>query len=74
MTTNALLQILLFAGVLTALAVPLGRYMAAVYDGRATRAQKLLGPVENALYRVAGVRGEDMTWKAYCAVCWSSMP
>jgi len=40
--------------------------MAAVYDGRALRAQRLIGRVEKLLYRVAGVDGEDMTWKAYC--------
>ncbi len=67
MTTNALLQILFFALAFTALAVPLGRYMAAVYEGRAVRAERLLGPVERFLYRVAGVRGGDMTWQAYCA-------
>jgi potassium-transporting ATPase potassium-binding subunit len=54
--------------VLTALAVPLGRYMAAVYEGRAGFAQRVIGPLERALYRVAGVRPEDdMDWKRYAA-------
>ena len=68
MTASGLLQVLLYFGALTALAVPLGRYMAAVYEGRARLAQRLLGPAERLLYRVAGVDPEhDMSWKAYAA-------
>ena len=68
MTVNALLQLALYFAVLTALAVPLGRYMAAVYEGRAGIAQRILGPLERGLYRVAGVRPEDdMGWKRYAA-------
>jgi len=65
-TASGLLQVLLYFGALTALAVPLGRYMAAVYEGRARLAQRVLGPAERLLYRVAGVDPEhDMSWKAY---------
>ena len=68
MTANGLLQLALYFAVLTALAVPLGRYMARVYEGRAGFAQRVLGPLERLLYRVAGVRAdEDMTWKRYAA-------
>jgi K+-transporting ATPase ATPase A chain len=67
-TINGLLQLTLYFAVLTALAVPLGRYMAAVYEGRAGFAQRILGPLERLLYRVAGVRPEDeMDWKRYAA-------
>jgi K+-transporting ATPase ATPase A chain len=67
-TANGLLQSALYLALLTALAVPLGRYMAAVYEGRARLAQRLLGPLERLLYRVAGVRpDEDMSWKRYAA-------
>ncbi len=68
MSANALLQLALYLAVLTALAVPLGRTMAAVYEGRAGLMQRLLGPVERLLYRAAGVRvDEEMSWKAYAA-------
>jgi K+-transporting ATPase ATPase A chain len=61
-----LLQLAFYFVVLTALAVPLGGYMAAVYEGRAGLAQRVLGPVERALYRLSGVRpGDDMTWQRY---------
>ena len=68
MTANGLLQLALYFAVLTALAVPLGRYMAAVYEGRAGLAQRVLGPLERLLYRLAGVRpDDDMSWKRYAA-------
>jgi potassium-transporting ATPase potassium-binding subunit len=60
------LTIFLFAGVLTAFAVPLGSYMAAVYTGERTFLDPLFGGVERLLYRVLRVdpeRGQD--WKAY---------
>ena len=66
MTANGLLQVALFFAVLTALAVPLGRYMAAVYEGRAGIADRVLGPLERLLYRLAGVDPSDeMSWRRY---------
>jgi K+-transporting ATPase ATPase A chain len=67
-TGMGLLQLVFYFAVLTALAVPLGGYMAGVYEGRAGLAQRVLGPVERLLYRVSGVRSsEDMSWKRYAA-------
>lgn len=68
MTASGLVQILLFFALLVVLAVPLGAYMARVYSGEARWAQRLLGPVERGLYRLAGVRAEEsMSWKRYAA-------
>ena len=68
MTTNAILQVLVFFVVLLALAKPLGWYMARVYEGKAFGLDRLLGPVERALYRLCGVRpAEEMDWKRYGA-------
>ncbi len=68
MTSNGLLQLALFLALLVALAVPLGAYLARVYSGEARWAQRVLGPVERALYRVAGVRAdEQMSWRRYAA-------
>jgi K+-transporting ATPase ATPase A chain len=65
-TANGLLQVALYFAVLTALAVPLGRYMAAVYEGRAGIADRVLGPLERLLYRLAGVDPSDeMSWRRY---------
>ena len=58
--------IVVFALVLTALALGLGRYMAAVYTGQRTFMDPLLARPEHLLYRVIGVRvdrGQD--WKRY---------
>lgn len=68
MTTNAILQVLVFFFVLLALAKPLGWYMARVYEGKAFGLDRLLGPVERALYRLCGVRpADEMDWKRYGA-------
>ncbi|TKB70837.1 MAG: potassium-transporting ATPase subunit KdpA [Nitrospira sp.] len=68
MTTNAILQVLVFFFVLLALAKPLGWYMARVYEGKPFGLDRLLGPVERALYRLCGVRpADEMDWKRYGA-------
>jgi len=66
MTTNGWLQIGLYLFVLVALAKPLGWYMARVYDGQPIWLDRLLGPVERAIYRLCGVREQkEMGWKSY---------
>jgi K+-transporting ATPase ATPase A chain len=66
MTVSGWLTILLFAGILTILAMPFGRYLAAVYTGERTFLDPLLGVPERFLYRVMRVdpaSGQD--WKKY---------
>ncbi len=66
MTANAWFQIALYLGILTLLALPLGLFMARVFEGRAGRMEKILGPVERRLYRLCGARAdEEMNWKQY---------
>jgi len=74
MTTNGWLQIGLYFVVLLALAKPLGWYMARVYEGRSFWLDRLLGPMERAIYRLCGVKEHvEMGWKAYgMAVLWFS--
>jgi K+-transporting ATPase ATPase A chain len=65
-TFSGWLTIFAFVLILTALAMPLGRYMAAVYTGERTFLDPILGRPERLLYRVFRVdqhRGQD--WKAY---------
>ncbi len=55
-----------FAAILTALAMPLGRYMAAVYTGERAFLDRVFGAPERLLYRAVRVdpnQGQD--WKAY---------
>ena len=63
MAIPAILQFLLFLGLILAATKPLGRYMARVFEGEKTFLHPVLRPVERLLYRVAGVdEGEDMRW------------
>ncbi|MBR7987374.1 potassium-transporting ATPase subunit KdpA [Burkholderia cenocepacia] len=65
MNANNLLQTLLFIVVLLAAAVPVARYLSTVMDG-SSRVVRVFGPLERALYRVAGVdAGTEMNWKQY---------
>ena len=66
MTFLGWLTIFGFAAILTALAIPLARHMAAVYTGERTFLDWLFARPERLLYRVMRVdpdRGQD--WKAY---------
>ncbi|HET9046610.1 MAG TPA: potassium-transporting ATPase subunit KdpA, partial [Casimicrobiaceae bacterium] len=69
------LQLALYMIVLLLLAKPLGAYMANVYDGRAISAQRIGGPLERLIYRVAGVDpARDMDWKKYAfAMLWFNL-
>jgi len=61
-----LLVIVLFLGVLTLAAVPLGKFIAKVFSNKRTFLTPVLGPVERVIYRLLGVgEKEEMTWKAY---------
>ncbi len=66
MTFLGWLTIFLFAVILTALALPLGRYMAAVYTGGRTFLDPVLGRPERLLYRILRVDStEGQDWKGY---------
>jgi K+-transporting ATPase ATPase A chain len=58
-----------FFGVLLVCCTPLlGGYMARVYSGESTPLTPLLRPVENYLYRLAGIReSAEQTWQEYMA-------
>jgi potassium-transporting ATPase potassium-binding subunit len=64
-----------FVAILTALALPLGRYLAAVYTNGHTWLDPGLGPVERLMYRCFGTdphQGQD--WKAYAkSLLWFSL-
>jgi len=66
MTTNALVQIALFAALVTLTVKPLGSYMAAVFQGERTLLSPVLAPVERAFYRLSGIRSEvEQHWTGY---------
>jgi potassium-transporting ATPase potassium-binding subunit len=66
MLANAVVQVGLFALLVTVISVPLGLYMARVFSDERTFLDPVLRPVERALYRVCGVEaGTEMTWSEY---------
>jgi K+-transporting ATPase ATPase A chain len=68
MTANSVLQIVLYVGLLVALGMPLGTYMARVYAGQSKLGNRLFGPLERFIYRVARIPADvDMSWKRYAA-------
>ncbi len=66
MTFSGWLTIILFVVLLTALALPLGSYMAAVYNGEKTFLTPVMKYPENFLYRIMGVDpNHQQNWKGY---------
>jgi potassium-transporting ATPase potassium-binding subunit len=66
MTANSWIQICLFVGVLLATVKPLGWFMSRVFQGQPCGLDRVLGPVERGMYRLAAVDSKgEMTWKSY---------
>ncbi len=66
MSANGYLQLAVYVVVLTALAKPLGAYMARVFAGQPCGLDRVLGGLERTIYRFCGIRpDEDMGWKTY---------
>jgi potassium-transporting ATPase potassium-binding subunit len=66
MSPNGWAQIALYFVVLTALVVPLGRFMARVFEGERTLLSPIFHPVETILYRAAGVdETREQHWLTY---------
>src|SRR5690349_331108 len=66
MSGAGIAQIVVFFVVLFAAAIPLGSYMARVYEGKATYAQRALGWLERLLYKLFGVAPErEQSWQRY---------
>jgi len=74
MTANGYLQLAFYVVVLIALAMPLGTYMANVYEGRSLAA-RLGAPFERLIYRLCGIDpAQEMRWTQYAlAVLWFSL-
>ena len=66
MSSQAWIQLVVFLLVFAVLAWPMGRWLAAVADGRLSRWLAPIRAIENGLYRLAGVDANaSMGWKAY---------
>ena len=66
MTASSWLQIAAVITVIAAGTRLLGPYLADVYDGSASRADRVFGPVERRIYRVCGIDEErEQRWNVY---------
>ncbi|BBF81546.1 potassium-transporting ATPase subunit KdpA [Asticcacaulis excentricus] len=65
-TSAGWLQLVLYMAALTALAVPLGGYVARVLSGQRNLLSPVIKPVEGLIYTLGDVRpDQDMTWTDY---------
>ena len=66
MNLTGIVQILIYIVLLILLAIPLGSYMARVFQGKRTMLDPLARPLERLIYRFAGVDGDkEMNWWQY---------
>lgn len=66
MTTNGILQILLYFGLLTLLAKPMGIYLVKVYNGEKNRLDFIVKPLERLVYSICRIDVKsEMNWKQY---------
>lgn len=66
MTFFTVAQLALYFIVLVAVSIPLGQYMARVYQGEKTFLDPVVAPLERLLYRLFGINpADEMNWKTY---------
>lgn len=66
MTVQGWILILSFTALVIAIAKPMGMWLFALYEGRSTPLHTILGPVERAFYRVAGIDpSAEQGWRKY---------
>ena len=66
MSIYGIAQFALLLALLAALTPGLGRYMAAVFEGRRNLLSPLVSPVERGIYRMTGINSErESNWKQY---------
>jgi K+-transporting ATPase ATPase A chain len=66
MTIQGWTLILVFTAVIVALAKPMGLWLFAVYEGRRTILHRVLGPVEQGFYKLAGIDpAVEQSWRRY---------
>jgi K+-transporting ATPase ATPase A chain len=66
MTIEGWVQIALFVAIIIAITPPVGAFLAAIADGRRNFLTPVLGPVENGIYRLAGINpAYEQSWVGY---------
>lgn len=60
-----MLQIILTLAIFVILVIPMGKYMYHIATKQKTFADKMFNPIDNFLYKICGIKREDMGWKKY---------
>lgn len=60
-----MLQIILTLAIFLILVIPMGKYMYHIATEQKTFADKVFDPVDRLIYKVCGIKGENMGWKTY---------
>lgn len=60
-----MLQIILILALFVILVIPMGRYMYHIAVNQKTFADAVFNPIDNAIYKICGIKGENMSWKKY---------
>jgi K+-transporting ATPase ATPase A chain len=68
MTTNGILQILIFFGLILLVTKPVGLFMSRLFQGQRTLLHPVVRPLEALVYKLCGVRESDeQHWTQYAA-------
>jgi hypothetical protein len=66
MRPNDIVQVVIYIGLLTALTVPLGKYMFNIFTEKRTFMHPVLGWLERLIYKASGINPDkEMNWKSY---------
>ena len=66
MHAAGILQIVIYCVIVTLVAIPLGAYMARVFEGERTWLSPVIGPIERGVYRVTGIDpSKEQHWTGY---------
>lgn len=60
-----MLQIILTLAIFLILVIPMGKYMYHIATEQKTFADKVLNPVDRLIYKICGIKNENMGWKKY---------
>ncbi|MCT8975235.1 potassium-transporting ATPase subunit KdpA [Clostridium sp. CX1] len=60
-----ILQIVISLGLFILIAIPLGKYLYKVSVKKKTLLDSVLNPVDKLIYKITGIKEEEMNWKTY---------
>lgn len=60
-----MIQILVTLAILIALVIPMGKYIYMVISGEKSFADPVMDKIDGFIYKITGIKREEMTWKQY---------